>query len=71
MRVSFGDAHLAFYTTPSTGLGVIGLCMWEEFSYFASANHTGFLGRVVRHRSAKPFTAVRFRQEPQLKLRNP
>ena len=26
-----------------------------------------FLGRVARHRSAKPSTAVRIRQEPQIK----
>ncbi len=29
------------------------------------------LGRVVRRRSAKPFTAVRIRQRPQVKSRNP
>ena len=29
------------------------------------------LGRVARHRSAKPFTAVRIRQRPQVKSRNP
>ena len=29
------------------------------------------LGRVARHRSAKPFTAVRIRQRPRVKSRNP
>ncbi len=37
-------------------------------SIFALAITKWFLGRVVRHRSAKPFTAVRIRQEPQKAL---
>ncbi len=39
-------------------------------TYFALAfkkAHEWFLGRVARHRSAKPSTAVRIRQEPHKK----
>ncbi len=38
---------------------------------FAEQTRKWSLGRVARHRSAKPFTAVRIRQRPQGKSRNP
>ena len=38
---------------------------------FAEQTRKWSLGRVARHRSAKPFTAVRIRQRPQVKSRNP
>ena len=38
--------------------------MTEKCIIFAAKN-IGFLGRVARQRSAKPFTAVRIRQKPQ------
>lgn len=41
-------------------------CKYGEKSYFciAETNKTWYLGRVARHRSAKPPTAVRIRQIP-------
>ena len=38
---------------------------------FAVQTKKWSLGRVARRRSAKPFTAVRIRQRPQGKSRNP
>ena len=37
---------------------------------FAKQTEKWSLGRVARHRSAKPFTAVRIRQRPQEKFRS-
>lgn|GEM_PF-1239427 len=59
-------------TSRFTGPKACDICACERF--FVTLHRKSairFLGRVVRHRSAKPFTAVRFRQEPQMKLQSP
>lgn len=50
-----------------------GYCLEYSNKLLTFAKQTGrwSLGRVARHRSAKPFTAVRIRQRPQVKSRNP
>ena len=52
------------------GWNVLYLEYSKKLLTFAKQTEKWSLGRVARHRSAKPFTAVRIRQRPQEKFRS-